>query len=240
MATHFGRPRSWVPDDSENRLAEFRVAAGFTLAEMGRRVGVSPETIRNLELHKTGPTTKGGVVKSWVRKACAVLHKSEEDVFPYEFCAWRRDEFVASQLYGALMRDEPQDVDDMLDARNAIRMLYKARPRLAGVIWASCCGYTRDEIGAAIGLSGGRVAQLIVHALRWLRGPGRIGQPEWIEKVVDDKKLWREDDEVCWSPPKTEPLVFDPITKWEAPALEKWSTRAIWVRNGKVGPEPHA
>lgn len=228
MSTHFGRPRSWVPEDSENRLAEFRVAEGLTLAEMGRRVGVSPETIRGLELHRTGPTTKGGIVKPWVRRACAVLRRSEEDVFPREFCAWRRDEFVVDQLYGTIMSREPQDIDDMIDARNAIRMLYRAKPRLARVLWASCCGYTRDEIGVAMGLSGGRVAQLEGHALRWLRGPGRIGRCVSGEAVAPS--------------PGPEPLEgpFDPILRWEAPPLKSWSERALWVRNGKVGPEPHS
>jgi len=233
-----GIPKSWVPADGENRLAEFRVQAGMTLARLAEKTGVGPDTLRALELCKTAPANRHGEVKPWVIAACKVLHKTVEDVFPFEFCAWRKDDFVPEQLFGSLMRDEIQDVDDMIDARNAIRTLYKAKPRLAGVLWAWCCGYTRDEIGAAMGLSGGRVAQLEGHALRWLRGPGRIGQPERREKIVEDKKPWWEDEEVCWSPPMPKPPVLDPIARWEAPHLEEWSARAIWARNGKVGPEP--
>lgn len=214
-----GVPRSWVPADGENRLAEFRVQAGMTILCLAEKVGVASGTLRALELHKTAPANRHGEVKPWVTAACKALHRAVEDVFPFEFCAWRQDDFVPEQFFGSLMRDEPQDVDEMIDARNAIRMLYKAKPRLAGILWASCCGYTRDEIGAAMGLSGGRVAQLEGHALRWLRGPGRIGQPEWAEKVVAAERR-------------------ETFEKYHAENWA-WSARALWVMGGKAGPEPH-
>lgn len=226
-----GVPKSWVPKDGENRMAEFRVQAGMTIACLASKIGVASDTLRFLELHRTAPTDRHGNVKPWVIAACKVLHRAIEDVFPFEFCAWRQDEFVHAQMFGAFMCREPQDIDGMIDARDAVKALYKAKPRHALVLWAVCCGYTCDEIGAEMGLSRTRVSQMEGQAIRWLRGPGRIGHRELGERVAEAKKPWWEDDDVCYSPHRDE-------TRY-AEIVGGWSARALWVRSGKVGPQPH-
>ena len=242
-------PRAWVPADHENRLAEFRTEAGFTIKDLAEKAGKGWASLRAVELCESPPIDKSGSLKPWLADVCKIMGRAVEDVFPHQFCAWRPDEFTPDQAYGSIMCREPQDVDDVIDVRRAVAWLYKKKPRNAGVLWARCLGYSVVDIAAAMNLSTAAVSRLERIALRLLRGPGRIGdERDKKENKVTEPRLVKEEDKD--SAPKLIPAnewphmklrrrpepVSDPVSDKRAGMI--WSERARWVRGGRVGPEP--
>ena len=147
------RPRAWVPTDHENRLAEFRTDAGMTIRALAEKVGKGLASVRAVELCDAPPTNRDGSLKSWVAAACNALGRPVEGVFPHQYCAWRPDEFVPEQIYGAIMCREPQDVEDAIDVHMAMRSLAKKNRRRADVVWMRCQGWTHRDIASRFGIS---------------------------------------------------------------------------------------
>lgn len=221
-AEKMGKPTGWVPIDAENRLGEFRFANQMTIAELSKKVGVSMSTLRNLELHRSSAIDRNGDVKPWVTAACKALNKTVEDVFPFDFCAWRPNEIVTDQVFGLILREEHGDIDDMIDVRNAMRRLYRMHPRRAKVLWARMCDYTHKEIGGAMHTSGERVRQIEIMALQWLRD----NIAGWKPKPPEQKQKIEPDiHRSCGLKMPHE----DIVRKWRH-----------WYYNGQVGPEPTA
>lgn len=163
-------PRAWVPEENENRLAEFRTKAGLTIPALGRMIGVSYGTIRGLELCQTSPTRYGdGKVKPWVLAACKALGKGLEDVFPHEFCTFRPLEMTTDQLEGVVFRRDEADIEDILDAREAIRILAGYNKRLARVMVLRSHDMTFADIAEIMGLSTERIRQMECKGMRYLR-----------------------------------------------------------------------
>lgn len=164
------KPRAWVPEDNENRLAEFRTKAGLTIPALGRKIGQNWNSIRQLELCQTSPTRYGdGMIKPWVLAACKALGRSVEDVFPHEFCAFRPQELTMDQLEGVVLRREDAAIEDILDAREIIRILARYNKRLARVMALRSLDLTFVDIAEIMGLSAGRIQQMEAKSTRYLR-----------------------------------------------------------------------
>ena len=238
---------AWVPPDHENRLAEFRTNTNMTITALAEKVGVSPTTLRAAELGTTSPLLQNGHTRPWVSKACDELGRLIEDVFPNHFCAWRPDELVPEQIYGDIMRRESPDIEDVIDARNAIRALYKRNKKSALAVWMMCCDYGLDEVAHVLGVSRSRAGQIEANGMRIIR-----------QSFANKEKGHR--DVVSLRTPGNEENKFAgpkgvPVNEWThmrvrwrpEPVSEElpdkragmiWSERALWVRGGKVGPEP--
>ena len=164
------KPRAWVPEENENRLAEFRTKAGLTLPALGRIIGKHWRSIRDLELCQTSPARKGDLtVKPWVLAACKALGKGIEDVFPHEFCALRPEEMTADQLEGVLFRRGEAAIEDILDAREFIRILASYNKRLARVVALRSHDLTYGDIAEIMGVTTERVRQMESKGIRYLR-----------------------------------------------------------------------
>lgn len=212
-----GKPTGWVPPDHENRLAEFRTKAGLTVTALAGRIGIGHASLRAVELGTVSPMYPSGRTKEWVGRACDELGRLIEDVFPHHFCAWRPDELVPEQIYGDIMRREPPDIDDVIDARDAIRLLYKLNKKRALAVWMVCCGYGLDEVAHVLGVSKSRAGQIEAKGMRIIR-----------QSFANKGEVYRD------VAPKRTHVKKSPDNQDEM----VWSKRALWVRGGKVGPEP--
>lgn len=163
-------PTSWVPEFADNRLAEFRVNAGLTLTDLAKKAGIAGHgSIRDIELCKCPPFYRDGKVKPWVVEICKIIGKRIEDVFPFDFCGINEEEIVNEQFFGTVHRAQDSSVEDVIDCRNIIKMLYERNKNQAIVMSMRAHGYTFEEISQHLSLSVERLRQIEAKALRVLR-----------------------------------------------------------------------
>ena len=170
MKANARTPRAWVPEENENRLAELRTAAGFTVPELARRAGTDYNQIRSVELCATGPYYLDGRVKPWVAAACRVLGKQVWDVFPREACFLSSSDLVDSQIAEITQRNEHPDIESKIEYKEILGKLAAISPRGARAVQLHSEGYTYCEIGTAFGCSVERARQIVAVGLRRLRG----------------------------------------------------------------------
>jgi transcriptional regulator with XRE-family HTH domain len=172
------RRKTQLPEvrrEHESALGDLRVAAGLTIGELARQVGVSGALITNLQCGYASPTfLRGPRAGTWKPKTlaiCAVLGAEPEDVFPGYACRLQyRGELTPAQVHAITHVSEPSDPEARVEGRSElIGILCGMKPKLREVLVLRCLGFTLEEVGEVLGVSRQRACQLAANAERVAR-----------------------------------------------------------------------
>lgn len=159
-------PRAWVPEDGDNRLAEFRTKAGLTLQGLATLVGVNYRSIRAIELCEMRPVKSNGALKPWVETICRALSVSPELVFPFEMCSISDEGLTDVQMEGISRTERGPDLDDKIEYNQVLSKIYEINSRYAKIVKMRSENYEYEEIADAFGISMERARQIYAVAVR--------------------------------------------------------------------------
>jgi DNA-directed RNA polymerase specialized sigma subunit len=151
----------------ENLVNEIRVEQGFTLASLGKELGIATNHVWQITQAYVGPTDeKSGKLRPWAKKMEELFGYDLSEIFPREFCNLQKrhaltDEQVAHICHGNQPHNPYDEV--LASVMQAMKKVLTRRERSCMLAY-HFDGLTYDEIGKVHKVCGCRAGQIIAKA----------------------------------------------------------------------------
>ena len=168
------KPRQLENKEYESNLNDYRLTFGLTIKEICYKAKISTTTYCGLNNGMESPFYKNGEIKPYVEKICRLFKATLAELFPRYVCDLNRKTELTSDQILDITTGETTNVERIFLLRDIDKALATLTKRERFVIIETFFNdSTFTEVGACLGVSGGRVRQIQSKALRKIRAPGR-------------------------------------------------------------------